>query len=119
MPAPLRALSVGLVAASAILGVACSGGDAPAGPEPGGAGARRVTIKGFNFQPASLQASVGDTVTVTNEDDAEHTLTADDGSFDTGRFSSGSRPVTLTKAGSIAYHCVVHDYMKGVIQVSG
>jgi plastocyanin len=82
------------------------------------AGPATITIKSFHFGPNPLSAKVGDAITVTNDDGTNHTATADDKSFDTGRFSSGSRTITVTHAGAIAFHCDIHDYMTGVIQVS-
>jgi plastocyanin len=78
-----------------------------------------ISIKDFKFSPTPLNAKVGDTITVTNEDDTDHELKADDGSFDAGRYAKGSGTITVTKAGTFAYHCDVHDYMTGVIQVAG
>ncbi len=80
----------------------------------GGAG---LTIRNFGFQPNPLQAKVGDTITVTNLDNTNHTATADDKSFDTGQFASGTRTFKVAKAGTFSYHCNVHDYMHGTIQV--
>ncbi len=76
-----------------------------------------IAIKGFSFNPSPAHAQVGETITVTNSDGTDHTLTADDGSFDTGKFSSGSKTITLTKAGNFKYHCGIHNYMTGSIQV--
>ncbi|MGH9164064.1 MAG: cupredoxin domain-containing protein [Acidimicrobiales bacterium] len=85
-----------------------------------GAGGDQVTIKGFAFKPTPLTVKVGTAVMVKNEDNAVHTLTADDKSFDTGQLDGGkSGSVTVSKAGDIAYHCEIHDYMKGVIRVEG
>jgi plastocyanin len=77
-----------------------------------------ITIKDFKFSPNPLTAKVGDKISVTNQDGTDHSATADDGSFDTDRFSSGTKTITVTKAGSIAFHCKVHSSMTGVIQVS-
>lgn len=117
MPRVRRWALLGLATAVAIGAGACGGGSG----RPGGqAGAAKVTIKGFAFSPDSLQAKVGDTVTVTNDDNAAHTLTAVDRSFDTGTFSSGSKAITLTKAGRFEFECLVHPFMQhGVIQVAG
>ena len=80
--------------------------------------ANTVTIENFAFSPASLTVKVGDTVTFVNKDTTGHSATADDGSFDTGVFSSGgSEKVTLTKAGTFTYHCTAHPSMKGTIVV--
>ena len=70
------------------------------------------------FSPTPLNAKVGDTITVSNQDGTDHELKANDASFDTGRFSSGSKTIKVEKAGMFAYHCAIHDYMTGVIQVS-
>ena len=78
-----------------------------------------LTIKNFSFQPNPLQAKVGDTITVTNEDNTNHTVTADDHSFDTDKFSTGSKTFTLAHAGTVTYHCNVHNFMTGTIQVTG
>ncbi|MDQ1397395.1 MAG: hypothetical protein QOG64_2654 [Acidimicrobiaceae bacterium] len=98
---------------------ACGGGSSSkaSGSASGGAGTA-ITIKSFKFDPSPLKAKVGDTITVTNSDNTDHTATADDGSFDTGKFASGPKTITLAKAGTVAYHCNVHDYMKGTIEVS-
>jgi plastocyanin len=77
-----------------------------------------VTIKNFAFSPASLDISAGDNVTFVNEDGAPHTATANDGSFDTGRLSSGqSATVTFNSAGEFAYFCQFHPNMKATIVV--
>jgi len=70
-----------------------------------------ITIKSFAFQPAELKAKVGDTVTVTNDDGTNHSVTAVDGSFDTDPFSTGSKTFTLTKAGRFEYKCKIHSFM--------
>jgi plastocyanin len=83
------------------------------------AAAHTVSIEGFAFSPADLTAAVGDTLTVTNNDGAPHTLTADDGSFDTGRLNRGeSAEITLTAAGSFPYNCTFHPAMTGTITVA-
>ena len=75
-----------------------------------------VEIKGMKFNPATLDVTVGDTVTFTNADAAPHTGTAVDGSFDTGRLSKGqSATVTIGVAGMHDYKCAIHTMMKGTI----
>ncbi|HEX2865311.1 MAG TPA: cupredoxin family copper-binding protein [Deinococcales bacterium] len=78
-----------------------------------------VTMQDFNFSPANLTVAVGTTVTFTNQGSASHSATANDGSFDTGVLASGkSASVTFTKAGTFAYHCVIHPMMTGSITVT-
>jgi len=78
-----------------------------------------VTIKGTAFNPKEVRVKVGQQL-VWNWDDngLEHTVTADDNSFTSGRKSSGSWPRTFDKAGTIAYHCEIHRQMHGTIVVS-
>ena len=77
-----------------------------------------VSIQGFAFSPGSLTVSVGDTVTWTNGDGANHTATADDGSFDTGTIASGaSKSATFLSAGTFGYHCSIHRSMTATIVV--
>lgn len=75
-----------------------------------------VTIKDFEFGPDAIKVKKGDKLTFTNEDDAGHTATADDDSFDTGSLDGGKKKtVTITKSGTIPYICDFHPYMKGTV----
>jgi LPXTG-motif cell wall-anchored protein len=79
-----------------------------------------VTIQGFAFHPGSITVSVGDTVTWTNHDSADHTATASDGSFDTGTLGQGrSGSHTFTRAGTFGYICSIHPNMHGTVVVVG
>ncbi|MFD0513529.1 cupredoxin domain-containing protein [Streptomyces aureus] len=96
---------------------------APASASPSssesGKGEVKVTIKGFAFHPATFEVSPGTKITVTNEDSATHTLTADDKSFDTGDLAQGES-ATFTapsKPGSYSYICTIHPNMKGILTV--
>ena len=116
--------AVALALAGAFTLAACGGdSDEPAAPGGGGepaAGGSEVVIEGFAFSPTPLEVAPGTTITVTNRDSATHTLTADDGSLDTGNLGQGeSATVTVGQAGEIPYFCKIHDYMKGVIRVQG
>ncbi len=76
------------------------------------------TISDFKFTPGTLTIHVGDTVTWTNNGPTEHTATADNGSFNTGTLKKGqSASHTFTKAGTFAYICAIHPFMKGTIVV--
>ncbi|HSX48724.1 MAG TPA: cupredoxin family copper-binding protein [Candidatus Saccharimonadales bacterium] len=79
---------------------------------------KSITISNFSFSPATITVKVGDKVTITNNDSAPHTVTADDGSFDSGTIQPGATgTVTLSKAGTFAYHCSIHPSMKGTVVV--
>ena len=97
-----------------------SSGNTP--PTEAGGGATSgglVTIKDFSFTPATLEAAAGDEILVRNTDGVAHTVTADDKSFDTGTLAANSeKTITLDKPGTLAYHCNIHQSMKGTIKVS-
>ena len=83
-------------------------------------GYHAVTIKGIAFNPKEVHVKVGQQLVWNWEDGGlEHTVTADDKSFDSGRKSSGSwsPPQPFTKAGTIAYHCEIHRQMHGTVAV--
>ena len=118
-----RFLALGLLAAAVVL-PACSSSSkssSTAGGGASGASGTAVTIKSFSFKPSPLTVKAGATVQVSNADGTAHTVTADDKtSFDTSRIEGGaSKTFTApTKAGTYAYHCNIHDYMKGSLVVS-
>ena len=93
------------------LALAGCGGDA----EPSTPRSAAVEIKEFEYAPATVRVAAGGTVTFTNADRASHTATAE---FDTGRLKKGaSKAVPFPKAGSFAYICSFHPYMKGTVEV--
>lgn len=104
-----------------VVATACGGSDDQGGDEASSASAgRTITVSNFDFAPEILEVKVGDTVTVDNKDSAEHTVTAKDKSFDTGRFARGTKTFTVSKAGRFEYVCDVHPFMTTrVIQVVG
>jgi plastocyanin len=60
----------------------------------------------------------GSTVTWSNEDEAVHTVTAADKSWDSGRLPiGGTFSRTFSEAGSYAFLCTIHPAMKGTISV--
>ncbi|MEL4304562.1 cupredoxin family copper-binding protein [Methanococcoides sp. LMO-2] len=77
-----------------------------------------VLIEDFKFNPATLQISVGDTVTWINMDSAPHTATSNEEGFDSGRLSKDeSFSFTFEEAGNYDYICTFHPYMKGEVLV--
>ena len=80
--------------------------------------AARIDIAGFAFD-GQTTVSPGQTLTVANADGAPHTLTAVDGSFDTGVIQGGGAS-TLTAPltpGSYAFFCSLHPSMTGTLTV--
>jgi plastocyanin len=92
-------------------------------PGSGAASAARpngtsIVISNFAFSPPTLHVAPGTTIAVTNHDGVAHTLTADDKSFDTGDLAGGAKgTITIKSPGKYAYHCDIHNYMTGVIEV--
>jgi plastocyanin len=113
-------------AVAALLATGCGGGggsspSAGAVPSAGGSSgtSSAITISNFKFSPATLKVKNGGRIKVSNNDSAPHTVTADDGhSFDSGTVnSSASTTIQAPAAGTYAYHCTIHPFMKGKLVV--
>ncbi len=77
-----------------------------------------VLITNFAFDPVDLTIAVGDSVRWTNMDASPHTVTAGDGSFDSGMLSNGqSFTFVFSTAGTFPYVCQFHSNMSAVIYV--
>jgi plastocyanin len=71
----------------------------------------------FSFGPNSLTIKVGTKVTWTNHDSVTHTVTANQGAFNSSVSPGSSFSFTFTKAGTYAYHCAIHPSMTATIVV--
>jgi len=112
-------LAFAALALAALVG-ACGSSSKPTTTATSGTSSATITIHSFTFGPAVLKVKAGTVVTVKNTDDTDHTVTAIDGSFDTGPIHGGkSATFTVSKAGTVKYHCNIHNYMNGSIQVAG
>jgi plastocyanin len=81
-------------------------------------GANEVLIQGMAFSPVTLTVSVNTTVTWTNNDDVSHTVTSDNGLFNSGSFAHvATYSHQFTTAGTYPYHCTIHPYMTATIIV--
>ena len=110
----MRALAVPLLLVAAMV----AGCGASSGQKLAAASATTVDIKSFKYKPVTVAVRKGGSVRWTNSDDAAHTATADDRSFDTQTIDKGSaRMVTFTSAGTFAYHCDFHPFMKATVVV--
>lgn len=79
--------------------------------------AGRVTIAKGGFTPAELLIAEGGTVLWTNGDNALHTVTADNGLFDSGDIPSGGTfTYTFSLRGLYTYHCKYHPDATGSIR---
>jgi plastocyanin len=89
-----------------------------AAPSPTRGAEHAVEIGDSVFSPASLTISVGDTVTWRNADDRPHTVTSNDGAFDSGNLDEGQGfSFTFTEPGTYAYRCDYHSEMQATIVV--
>lgn len=81
-----------------------------------------VMVMDFAYSPASITVKKGTTVTWTNHDDVEHTVTSTDDSpvsFDSGLFGKDeSFSFTFNEVGTYTYFCMPHPYMKGTVTVT-
>ncbi|MFF1791411.1 cupredoxin domain-containing protein [Kitasatospora sp. NPDC058243] len=84
-------------------------------PAPGA-----VAIRDFVFEPANFTVRPGAVVTVRNADTVDHTLTAQDRSFDTGTIAPGASATFTAPArpGASSYLCTLHHFMRGILTVS-
>lgn len=77
-----------------------------------------ISIEDFAFKKSSLTVGKGWTVRWTNKDSVVHTVTSDDGDFDSGSMSEGETfQYTFNEEGTYNYHCTPHPNMKGTIIV--
>ena len=78
----------------------------------------QVSIQDFFFSPANVTVEPGTTVTWVNEGTVPHTVTSDDGQFDSGVLMPGDSYTVMFKGhGTITYHCSIHPSMTGSVTV--
>ena len=82
--------------------------------------ATSVNIGDNFFDPPDAAIEPGSTITWTNNGDEPHTVTADDGSFDSGVLNPGdSYTVAFDGQGTLTYHCAIHSEMRGSVTIGG
>jgi plastocyanin len=74
----------------------------------------------WTYSPDEITVKAGTQVVWTNTGAVAHTVTADDGtSFDSGSVDpNASFTLAPTMAGTFAYHCTFHPWMKGRLVAS-
>ncbi len=88
-------------------------------PVPPPPGPSDVTALDFAFSPATIDVVVGTRVRWANRGAALHTVTAQDGSFDSGLMGPGaSFSRVFASPGTFPYLCVLHPGMTGVVRVA-
>jgi plastocyanin len=107
-----------VVAAGSMAAAGCGGEAGTATAETSTAPAGKVAIADFDYDPKAVTVQAGTTVTWANSDEAAHTATADDGSFDTGTLEKGdSKAVSLDEPGTYTYYCRFHAFMTATVEV--
>lgn len=107
-----RALVVAVVALTAGLSAATA--------ETADAPTRTVAMPGKLYEPARLDVLVGTMVTWRNDDSTNHTVTADDDAFASGYVPpGGSFSFAFARQGRYAFHCTIHKFMRGEVNVYG
>lgn len=98
-----------------------SGPTASTGTTSSGSAGHTIAIKNFMFSPGIMTVRPGATVTVTNDDQVDHTITSSKGGFDTGHIAPGqSKTFTAPNTpGRYSYICSIHQYMTGTVVVTG
>lgn len=143
-PRPIRLRRAAALAAAAVLAlgvaacgdddddVSASGGDAttttaaadtgsddlyPSGDRGGEAAAG--TVEAVDFEFTSTSVAPGSEVTFKNSGEAPHTMTADDGAFDSERVDPGGTATVTAPAepGDYPFHCEIHPDMKATLTV--
>jgi plastocyanin len=81
---------------------------------------KAVSIGDNFFEPADAAIEPGDTVTWTNNGTVPHTVTAENGLFDSGVLDPGeSYTVDFDGQGRVTYYCTIHPEMRGSLTVGG
>jgi plastocyanin len=82
-------------------------------------GVVEVAIRDFFFAPARLSVAPGTTVVWVNRGAHPHTVSAFDGSFDSGVLMPGDAfALTFGGSGTVWYFCEIHPSMTGGVTVS-
>ncbi len=84
----------------------------------------KVVMRNIAFLPQEITVKPGTTITWTNEDNFEHTVTSGTrgnptGLFDEGVPAGGSFSFTFEKPGTYEYYCRIHNRMHGTVIVQG
>ncbi len=109
---PHRAVCVLAVAALALVGAGCGGGDDSSSDlQPG-----HVDVKDNYFDPETVEVSVGDTVTWPFRGTVAHNVAGPGFTSDTVKTGTFEHP--FERAGSFNYVCTIHTGMTGAVQVS-
>ena len=78
--------------------------------EIGNPGPNEVWLEYKAFNPTQIQVDSGSTITFTNKDNADHSVTANSGLFNSGKIKSGNTfTFTFNTKGTYYYYCNYHS----------
>lgn len=104
-----------------LVGLGCGGGSSPATETAsvGSDGVPVVEMKDISYMPDSITVKVNTTVRWVNNDPVAHTVTEDNGLFDSGLMDNGAIfEQSFDDAGTYNYTCKIHPTtMKGTVIV--
>lgn len=122
-----------LVAVAAVvlaIGVACGGGDDPAGSSKSPAAAAKRSDQGaadpnskvidqvdMNFTPTKLTVKAGETVLFKNSEAVIHSVTINGKSLSDNMKKGDSTPYRFDRAGEYKIACIYHPAMKATVIV--
>jgi plastocyanin len=141
-PHPRRALRALVASALLVLGAAACGSDSKSvdaasggsttttagtgddgygGTTSQGGESEGTYIEAKDFSLTSISVAPGSSVKVENNGSATHTVTADDGAFDSGKIAGGASGSFTAPAtpGTYGFHCAIHASMTGTLTVTG
>ena len=101
----------------AVLISGCTGPKTETQPAQTSQTTNTVEIKGFAFNPAAITIPKGTTVTWTQKDSAQHTVTGN--TFSSDILSQGQTfSYTFNETGTFEYQCHIHPNMRGKVIVT-
>jgi Ni/Co efflux regulator RcnB len=86
----------------------------------GGPRQGQVIVQGLAFNPPEVHSRAGDPVLWLFQDGGiPHTVTADNGSFDSGQKINDEYRLRFHQPGTYSYHCRIHPEMTGRVVIHG
>lgn len=77
----------------------------------------RINIERNSFDPSDVTVMQNGSLVWVNNDNQVHSVTADDGSFDSGDIQAGGTfGFTFTIIGPHSYHCKYHNEATGIVK---
>jgi len=81
-------------------------------------GLNEVFIQGMAFNPSTITVNANTTITWTNKDGVDHTVTSNTGIFNSGSISNnGTFSHMFSTVGTFPYYCTIHPSMTASVVV--